>query len=185
MSSPSAPAVPLPQFRQPLQPDPPVTSPSPTDPTSPAAPSPTSPDSPPPSPLLLGRPGREQPKPAATTPSASSSASEQPDLVKRPAVKDAAVVIVGILGLVVGAAALGVRWRGQRELRRPTAQQLEDVAQPLARIAHRHADASWLNLDLLDILAAGNAIGAYITEAPLTVQLTPDAGVPADLQENY
>jgi hypothetical protein len=85
--------------------------------------------------------------------------------------------------MVAAAAATVVRWRLQRTLRQPTKTQRGDIAAPLARIALRHADLSWLNKDLADALEAGNAVGAYINDGDLLLPLHPDAGVPDDLQE--
>lgn len=112
------------------------------------------------------------------TPTGTSSAS-------KPTPAQTTRLVVGLLGLAAAAAAGLIRWRLQRRLRQPTRQEKIDIAAPLARIGLRHADLSWLNADLADLLDAGTATGVYLTDGPLLLPLEPDAGVPADLQETY
>lgn len=101
----------------------------------------------------------------------------------KPSPKDTTDLLVGLIALAaVGAAAL-VKWRLGRKLRTPTSGQSRDIAAPLARLALRHFDASWLNKDLADLLQAGAATGAYANDGPLLLPLHPDAGVPDNLQE--
>lgn len=110
------------------------------------------------------------------TPTDTSSAS-------RPSAAVTAGLIAAAIGMVTVAAATVVRWRMARTLRQPTKPQRADIAGPLARIALRHADLSWLNKDLADVLEAGNAVGAYLNDGDLLLPLHPDAGVPDHLQE--
>lgn len=101
----------------------------------------------------------------------------------RASAREVAELISGILGLVVVAAAVGIEWSGRRKLRRPTDAQSTAIARPLSRIALRHADASWLHPDLVDVLAVGNAVGDYLTadEPLITRVMVADDGVPHDL----
>lgn len=122
-------------------------------------------------------PPNRRPDPPAGTRTASSSP------VSKPTAAEAAKLVAGILGLVVAGVAAVVAWRGRRELRRPTGQQLDDIAAPLARIAVRHVPAELLNADLADGLLAAGAIGAYLGDGKLIRPPTIDAGVPDNLAE--
>ena len=103
----------------------------------------------------------------------------------KPSAKQTTDLFVGlVLMAAVGAAALA-KWRLRAKLRQPTTGQARDIAAPLARIALRHFDASWLNADLGDLLMAGAATGAYVNDGPLLGPLHPDAGMPDNLQETH
>lgn len=162
----------LPTFRQPDPPPPPPPGSSPTT---------TDPD-PGLDPVLAGdgwldeppHPRRDRPATRTTTSSGGSA---------KPSVSDTAALVAGLLGLVVVGVAGLVKWRARRKLRRPTDGELDDIAAPLARIALRHADLSWLNADLADALKAGSAVGAYVNAGPLLEQDDPFA-IPANLQED-
>ncbi len=124
---------------------------------------------------------------APSTPKAdrvpTRTGSSSPDFNVTP--KQAAVLLVGIGGLVAGVVAWGVRARWGRQLRRPTQEQLHDIAEPLARIWHRR----WpevlgrFGVDVSDVILAGSAAGVYLNDGPLTAADLPDPGVPTDLQE--
>lgn len=103
------------------------------------------------------------------------------DKAPKPTAADTARLVAGLLGLVVAGAAMVVRWRAGRELRRPTKGQLDDISAPLARIGMRHVPAGLLNADLADSLAAGAALGAYVSAGPLIEHVGVDAGVPQGL----
>lgn len=118
------------------------------------------------------------PRPDDLTPTDTSSPAS------KPTVATTAGLLAAAIGMAAVAAATIVRWRLQRTLRQPTKGQRVDIATPLARIALRHADLSWLNKDLADALEAGNAVGAYINDGDLLLPLHPDAGVPDNLQES-
>lgn len=119
------------------------------------------------------------------TPTGSSSPASEP--IHKPTPAETAVLVAALLSMLVSGAALAVRWRTRRrlKLRRPSTKQTESVAGPLARLALRHADASWLNADLADLLTAGAATGWYLTDGELLIPDQPDPGVPEDLQEAY
>ena len=93
-----------------------------------------------------------------------------------------ALIAVVVVGVALGVGAL-IRWRVQAKLRPPTRPQAKDIAAPIARIAKRHLDLSWLNADLKDVIEAGVATGAYLDDGPLLEPIYPDAGVPDNLQE--
>lgn len=97
--------------------------------------------------------------------------------------KAAAKLLAGLLGLVVVGAAYLVTSRTRRELRKPTPRQLDDISNPLGRILVRHADLSVLGPDLADLIEAGAATGAYLTDGPLTHGKTIESGIPNDLQD--
>lgn len=165
----------IPRFASPEPPSDPDPMPMPVD----SGPSPSGPPR-----TLRERLLNRQPGPPTDTRTPISSGGDNP--APAATLKDLTAALAGVVGLVVAVAAFGVRARaqGQRELRRPTDDQLADIAAPIARIAKRHADVAWLNPDLLDVLAAGNAVGTYVNSGPLTRPIVPDAGMPADLQEN-
>lgn len=101
-----------------------------------------------------------------------------------PTKAETAEVIAGILGLLVLGVALVIEQRG-RKLRKPTHAEYGAIATPIASIVLRHADAEWLHPDLVDVLVAGNAIGAYVNsgEPLITRSRVVDDGVPANLQQ--
>lgn len=104
----------------------------------------------------------------------------------RPATPEqTAAAIAGLLGLallgVAGLVRLLARPRGRRTLRKPTEEQLDDVAAPLARIVLRHAPSGLLSQDLMDGAAAGAAFATYATDGRLIVPVDVDPGVPVDL----
>ncbi|GAA4699882.1 hypothetical protein [Phytohabitans rumicis] len=158
----------LPGFRPPasLRLDPPLPEAT-DDPTAPATePSRESlPDRPP---RKLGGTG---------THTRTSSAGDVP----KPDAAATARVVAGLLGLVAAGVAGLVLWTRRRQLRRPTSEQLDDIAEPLAAIAMRHLPVEFLSKDLVDGLAAGSAVGAYLTDGPLLTHPDVDPGVPADL----
>jgi hypothetical protein len=136
------------------------------------------PDQPPP-PDLYSEPPTQRPDRNATPTPTSSPGS-------KPSTQDAAALLIGLLGLAVVGAGLLVRWRtrNNRRLRAPTDKQLRQMAEPLAAIGLRHFDSDLFNRDVADLTRAGAALGAYITDGPLT-QPNTDPGLP-DLtdQEN-
>jgi hypothetical protein len=133
-----------------------------------------------------GSSGAGDAAPSGSTPSTSTNTrtdtSSGGDRKVDP--KAIAKPVAGILGMIASGVGLLVAWQLRRKLRRPTAEHLDDVAEPLARILARHVSADWLHVDLLDAVEVGNALRGYIDAGPLTEDLHPDAGVPADLQES-
>lgn len=121
-------------------------------------------------------PGPRQGRDLARTESSSTGS--------KPTKAETAGLVAGLLGLVVVGAAGLVRWRTKRKLRRPTVRQIDDIAAPLARIALRTADLSWLNPTLADLIAAGAATGEYLSDGPLLEGPEYDDGIPDDLQED-
>jgi hypothetical protein len=122
--------------------------------------------------------GPDRPRPADPSPTATSSAGGKPSKA------ETAALFAGLIGLLVPAAALVVRWRTRRKLRRPSTRQIDDMAAPLARIALRHADLDWLNADLTDMIHTGSALGAYLSDGPLLEGPDIDPGIiPGDFQE--
>lgn len=127
--------------------------------------------------LFAGPTEPDDPRPDdQPTPTAISS-------VSKPTTAQTTALLVGVLGLAAVAGAAAVRWRFRRKLRQPTQTQSHDIAAPLASILLRHFDASWINKDLADVLAAGAATGAYLNDGPLLTPLAPDPGIPDNLQE--
>ncbi len=57
--------------------------------------------------------------------------------------------------------------RNGRDFRRPTDAQIMGVARPVARIAVRHLDVSWLSDDLNDVIEAGGEVSGYMLEGPV------------------
>lgn len=170
----------LPAFKQPTPPTPdPGLAAAVTQDPPPASPTPAPPahrgDSPASSgDALYGQPTRRPDHEPARTVISSAS---------KPSSKDTADLIVGLIAVAaIGAAAI-VRWRMGRKLRQPNKTQSRDIAAPLADIALRHFDASWLNKDLADALAAMAATGAYLNDGPLLGPLRPAEPLPDDLQE--
>ena len=100
----------------------------------------------------------------------------------KPSTAEATALMVGVLSLVVAGAAFVVRLRTRRKLREPTSMQRRDIAAPLGRILLRRADLSLLGPDIADLLQAGAATGAYLSDGDLLGPLDIDAGVPDDLQ---
>jgi hypothetical protein len=112
-------------------------------------------------------PWPRQPRPDA--PDSTPTSTSTPSGDSLVTAKDAGIAIAGIVCVLT----MGVSWlvmartRGAASLRQPTKQQARDIAQPLARIAARHVDASLLHPDLGDALMAISATGAYIGDGPL------------------
>lgn len=114
-------------------------------------------------------PGPTFPRPGAGTRTGTSSTGT------KPTAKEIAAPIAGILGLVAGAVSFAIVWRYRRQfrlvVREPSDAELDDIAEPLARIVHRHIDAAWLHPDLLDAVTAGNAVRRYVNAGPLVAVL--------------
>lgn len=120
-----------------------------------------------------------RPEPNGTRTATSDTTGE---VAPKPTVKDTAVLVAGVLGLVVTGVALLVRLRRGVQLRRPTKAELDDIAKPLAGLATRHVPAGILNRDLGDIIAAGAAAGAYLNNGPLIEDVYIDNGLPDNVQ---
>lgn len=100
--------------------------------------------------------------------------------VGKPSAEDTAGLIIGLLGIAVSIAAWSVRKRGK--LRRPTDRQERSIAAPLARIGLRFVDAGLLDATLVDVISAGAAASAYLTDGPLIIAGgNVDPGVPTDV----
>lgn len=110
--------------------------------------------------------------------------TSSPGKADKADLKLTAELVATIVGLGFIGAAWVVRQRKGRKLRQPTKAQKQNMAEPLARIAGRHVPVDWLNADLVDLVEAGSAFGAYVNDGPLTTLETADPGVPADLNQN-
>jgi hypothetical protein len=128
-------------------------------------------------------PGLLNRKPASDTPTDTSSGGSSGPPPKASA-KDAGKVVAGLVGLAAAGATYVLRRRLGQRLRRPTKTEATDIGEPLGAILWRHTAKywSWLGPDLVDLINAGTAAGAYINAGPLLEYDYPDAGVPADLQ---
>lgn len=168
LQSPSNPQRLIPSFRQPdptpspLPPEslPPWTGPSPSQSQS-EGPGSWSDD------------GPDAPSDASKAPGTRTGGSSR---VSKPTIDETTELLIGALGLVVAAAAFALRQWARRELRKPTAAQEDRIGRPLARIALRHVPAHLLNADLMDVLAAGGAVGVYLNDGPLTEPMHVDPG---------
>lgn len=125
-----------------------------------------------------GHPGHPSPGPRATRTSTRTTNSSSGDTV------DTAVLIAAGLGLTVALAGWAVRVWSKQRLRRPTKEQLRDIAKPLARLAARTWDAAVVDKTLLDVIEAGAATALYLEDGPLLSRdLVVTTGVPDHLQE--
>lgn len=93
--------------------------------------------------------------------------------------KALAKTLAGLIGLGVIVVAGVMRKTGKRvDVRQPTDRQADGIAEPLARIITRHTDLSTVTPDLADVLAAGAALGDYLTDGPIvtrqSVESVPD-----------
>lgn len=180
-------SAPLPTFAEPIQDSPPAPA---TD-SRPPEPSP-----PPLAPVKVRRPLGERllrnpgtpatdasPRPAAPAPGtdAFSTTSAYPS---KPTTAETAKLVAGLLALGFSAAAMVVQFTRRRQLRKPTREQYDGMARPLAKIGLRHVEIGALNADLFDVIAFGTAAGDYVSDGPLTTAgRDTDPGVPANLQE--
>lgn len=78
---------------------------------------------------------------------------------------------VSKLLIVISDALLG---RAGRQLRRPTAEQLDEFATPIGAIVARHFDVSKLGQDVADLTTAGGAFGDWLSEGPVTLSKGPN-----------
>lgn len=85
-----------------------------------------------------------------------------------PTTKDLAAAIAGVLFVITGFAAWSLARTRRWELRTPDEAERLAVANPLARIAARHAGAEWLTPDLVDGVQAAVGVAAYAKTDPLT-----------------
>lgn len=152
-------AVGLPEFRQPTA----VPLP-PRDPSSPS----TNPPSP-----LSGQPIHPTPpslKPGgpdgAATRTATSSAGEGLGRDHKHLGKTIAGLVA--LAFVIGDGLL--RRYTRRGLRKPSKEQTQDFAKPIAAIIVRHTDGLDLVPDVADLIEAGSVAGHYLLDGPLTVR---------------
>lgn len=93
-----------------------------------------------------------------TTGSTDRAPSGDPDKV--------ATVLGGLFLIALGTISFLAR-RRERQLRMPTPRQLEDIAQPIARIACRHLPMDALGPDLVDGTEALVAVHGYVLDGPL------------------
>lgn len=112
---------------------------------------------------------------------ASTGTSAYPS---KPTTAETAKLVAGLLALAFSGAALVVQYSRRRRLRKPTRDQYDGMARPLAKIGLRHVDPGVINADLVDLIAFGVAAGDYVSDGPLTTAGPAiDAGVPTNLQE--
>ncbi len=103
--------------------------------------------------------------PAATPTEASSGGTTDP-VERRKQARNTSKLVKGLLKIVI-VSAEALLGRMGREFRRPEEHQIDGVAQPLARIAVRHLDLSYISDDLLDLTEAGGGLSDYILEGPV------------------
>lgn len=179
LPAPLAQMSPVPRFVSPAAPprrpaDPGGDSPSPS-----AGPSP----SPTPAEAVAGR--RPAPMSGPTDTLTAISVIGEPARKKAPAdPKVTAELVVAVVAIVFTGVAVAARFRRRVKMRKPTDRQLSAIADPLARIAARHLPAEALNADLADAVAMTAAVTAYAGAGPVFAPDVPDAGIPADIQEN-
>lgn len=82
--------------------------------------------------------------------------------------RSAGALVAGLAGLAAMLAGWLVSRRDGIELRKPTKSQLADFGDPLGRVLARRFDMALLGPDLADVIEAGAATGAYLTDGPLT-----------------
>lgn len=88
-----------------------------------------------------------------------------------------AKVLGGLLLIAIGTVSFLLRAR-DKSVRQPTPRQLEDITDPLARIACRHLPLDALGPDLIDGTEALVAIHAYALDGPLVLRAEgPDVEV--------
>jgi hypothetical protein len=165
----------LPTFSQP--PDPTPEDPNGTDPTSPMTSLP-SPEKDADGYVGLYEAGTPKPDRVSIRTGISSRGSES---VKKPTHAETTALVVGLVLAVGSVAAAVVRWRTRKELRRPTDEQADRIAAPLARIGLRYVPAHLLNADLFDLVSAGAAVGVYLNDGPLLYERAEP--IPDNLQE--
>lgn len=102
---------------------------------------------------------------APATPTADSSAGSDPATRRRQA-RNTSKLVKGLLKILI-VATEAIVGRAGREFRRPEEHQIDGVAQPLARIAVRHLDLSYISDDLMDLTEAGGELSGYILEGPV------------------
>lgn len=101
---------------------------------------------------------------SSDAPRTTSSAGEKPADPK--ALSGPLAALIGIVASL--AAAVLLRAPRPRLLRTPTDEDCRDIAEPLARIAARHAPAVKLGPDLADAIDATAAVSRYVKDGPLT-----------------
>lgn len=122
------------------------------------------------------RPGRD-----ATRTAISDLAGDKP----LATVKEVGELVGAIVAALAVGLALALKWQtGNRsKLRQPTKAQASAIGQPLGEIAYRHIPTSKLVPDLRDAVLAAVALNSYLDDGPLISPNTPDAGVPADINQ--
>lgn len=130
---------------------------------------------------LFGVLRRPRPERSDTRTRTSDSTGDAPKI----SVKETVKLVSGLLVIVVGVAALvasATDPSGQRALRRPTDDERQNIAGPIASILVRHADPALLNPDLTDLILAGSATVDYVSAGPLMTAVSVDPGMPPDVQ---
>lgn len=112
--------------------------------------------------------------PVLTTPSSVGSEREP----TKDELAHAGKLVRGILSAAVVLADGLIRRFAKRELRRPTADHLDDFSDPVGQILARHADLSVLGPDLIDVTTAAAAVGNYLIDGPLTTPRATESAVP-------
>jgi len=123
-----------------------------------------------PEPSTSPQPDSESPsEPTSPIPSTARGATPTRTSSRAGAADTAAVahLIVGLLTVLTGLVAWGVSKRGW-SLRRPEEDELDDVAEPAARILGRHVDVTALSPDLADLVQASAAVTDYTLSEPLS-----------------
>jgi len=131
----------------------------------------------PPQDVQVARPpsGPSTPRPDDGTPRTRISSRGEPE----PPDPELTAELIGIvLGLLAMGASLAVRrLRRGRDLRQPTNEQLDAVADPLGAIAARHLPKIVGTADLRDGIKAGRAVRDYLTDGDLIRSLDVSPGV--------
>ncbi len=103
------------------------------------------------------------------TEGSSAGTTERAPATRKQA-QNTSKLVKGLLKMAV-VVVEAVMKRAGREFRRPEEHQLDGVAQPLARVAVRHLDVSYISDDLMDLTEAGGALSDYILDGPVAPRM--------------
>lgn|SRR5574343_326490 len=136
--------------------------------TQPSSPNLTDDGTPPPAPARSTPPNQGPFAPPSPKPGAPGAGATRTPASSVGDPKATAKVLAGLIGAVhrLGSALLS-RFAG-REIRKPTREQVNGVAEPTARILARRVDMAELSPDLFDTIEAISAAGDYALDGPVT-----------------
>lgn len=84
-----------------------------------------------------------------------------------------AKIIVGLVGVALGLTGW-VLYRGGRQLRKPTREQIAEFARPVGAIVARRTDLSWLGADINDLTTAAAVLTDWAADGPIAPPIEPD-----------